>query len=196
MVQDRPRAEPTTGRVFESVLLAAQTGDQRALGLIYKTNQPRLLRYLRAAEPRDAEDIASDAWLDACRNLTSFHGDEDAFRGWLFTIARRRLVDHRRRRARRPAEPRAELDDATTTPSAEDDAVAGRLGDEAATRIVSALPAEQAEVVMLRVVADLSVAQVAEIVGKKPGAVRVLQHRALHRLAESLTTDPGTSEDL
>lgn len=175
------------GEEFASTLAAAQAGAGWALADLYRANQPRVLRYLRAHAGQHAEDIAADTWLDAARNLRTFTGDEDALRGWLFTIARRRLLDHRRRERVRPSDPTNDertLDRAQ--PSAEAAALSGSLGDDAARRILSVLPAEQAEIVLLRVVAGLDVTQVAEITGKRPGTVRVLQHRALRRLAREI----------
>lgn len=179
-----------TAEGFQTTLTAARAGAEWAFAALYADHQPRLLRYLRAQHPRDAEDIASEAWLDAARNLASFTGSEDAFRGWLYTIARRRLTDHRRQDGRRPSTPTA--DDAlleSATASAESDAFAGALGDDAAREIVSRLPADQAEIVLLRVVAGLTVEQVAEVTGRRAGTVRVMQHRALERLAKILSTD-------
>lgn len=178
------------GEEFSSTLLAAQAGAEWAIAVLYQANQPRLLRYLRAQAGQDAEDIASDTWLDAARNLPAFTGDEDAFRGWLFTIARRRLIDHRRREQRHPSTPTSgDRPLAAVSPSAEADALAGRLGDEAARRIVASLPDDQAEIVLLRVVAGLDVDQVAAMTGRRPGTVRVLQHRALRRLARRIGDD-------
>lgn len=178
------------GEAFDTTLAAAQAGAEWALAAVYRANNPRILRYLRAKEPGEAEDLASDTWIDVARNLASFSGDEDAFRGWVFTIARRRLADHRRRTRRRRADPTSdEASESLSVPSAEADAMNGRLGDEAAQRIVASLPPDQAEVVLLRVVADLSVERVAEIIGRRPGTVRVLQHRALRRLARETGGD-------
>lgn len=179
-----------TAEGFQSTLAAARAGAEWAFAALFGRHQPRLLRYLRAQAVAEADDIASETWLDAARNLARFEGDEDAFRGWLFTIARRRLTDHRRRAGRRPSTPSSDqalLDGAT--PSAEAEALEGALGDDAARRIVAALPPGQAEIVLLRVVAALSVEQVAAITGRKPGAVRVMQHRALARLARDFSTD-------
>lgn len=175
---------------FASTLAAAQTGADWAMAVLYRSNQPRLLRYLRAQVRQDADDVAADVWLDAARNLGAFVGDEDQLRGWLFTIARRRVIDHRRRERRRPATPTPDdlLDDLSGV-AVESDVLAGSLGDEAAWEIVSSLPAEQAEIVLLRIVGGLSVDQVAEITGRRPGTVRVLQHRALRRLARELGQD-------
>lgn len=175
---------------FASTLAAAQAGAEWAMAVLYQTNQPRLLRYLRTQVGQDAEDVAADAWLDAARNLGGFAGGEDQLRGWLFTIARRRVVDHRRRERRHPATPTPveRLDDLPDVGVASD-VSDGSLGDEAAREILSSLPAVQAEIVLLRVVGGLSVDQVAEITGRRPGTVRVLQHRALRRLARELGED-------
>ncbi len=175
---------------FASTLAAAQAGGEWAVADIYRAHNPRLMRYFGANARDEAEDLASETWLDAARNLSRFEGDEDAFRGWLFTIARRRLTDHRRRVGRRREEARPEeLLEPSAASSAETQALAGQLGHEAARRIVARLPADQAEIVLLRIVADLSVEQVAEITGRRSGSVRVLQHRALRRLAREFPDD-------
>src|SRR5436305_14050158 len=86
---------------FEEVLAAAREGAEWAVAALYRDLPPSLLGYRRAVEPGDADDLASEVWLGAGRNLGRFEGDEVAFRGWIFTIARRRVVDLRRRRTRR-----------------------------------------------------------------------------------------------
>ncbi len=174
---------------FAHLLDAARAGDEFALAELYRSHNPRLLRFLRAQVPDDAEDLGSETWIAAARTLRGFSGDEDQFRGWLYTIARRRIIDHRRRTGRRvPATATApESVPAPTVSSAEHQAMEGKLGDDAARRIVSLLSPEDAEIVLLRVVADLPVEQVAAIIGRSPGAVRVQQHRALRRLAKILS---------
>lgn len=162
------------------------------LGELWRLYQPRLLTYLRACEPAAAEDVASETWLSVARDLSGFEGDESGFRGWLFTVARRRLIDHRRARGRRPEV----LADPWSTPMFLGRVAADRTdpAEEAARSsatasavgLISTLPPDQAEVVLLRVIADLDVPAVASIVGKQPGAVRVLCHRGLRRLAERL----------
>jgi RNA polymerase sigma-70 factor, ECF subfamily len=173
---------------FQAVLRAAQAGAEWALARLYRDAHPRLLRYLRARHVPEPEDLAADVWLEAATGLTRFRGEEVDFRRWLFTIARRRLVDGQRREARRrtvaaPAEAFAGL-------PAPDDPEREALASvtlEAALRRVAALPPDQAEVVLLRVLADLSVDDVAAVLGKRPGTVRVLQHRALARLAREFS---------
>src|SRR5882672_2283038 len=90
---------------FESVLVAAQAGAEWALAILYRELQPRVLRYLASREPAEAEDLASEVWLDVATGLRRFHGDETGLRAWVFTIARRRLVDLRRRTTVRSTTP-------------------------------------------------------------------------------------------
>lgn len=177
-------------RRFDDVLAAAGAGAEWALAELYRHLHPRILRYLRALEPSEAEDLASDVWLDVARGLGRFEGDERAFRAWAFTIARRRLVDLRRRRARRatfPAEPERLVEHGGRG-DVEDEAMA-ELTTEAALARIASLPPDQAEVVLLRVLGGLGVGEVAGIMGKRPGAVRVLQHRALRRLARQVSRE-------
>jgi len=179
------------GEGFAAVLAAAQTGAEWAMASLYRQYQPSLLRYLSARAGQDGEDIASAAWLDAARNLGTFDGGEDHFRRWLFTIANRRLTDFLRRRSRRSREVLDEAPDAPAGASSAtaDLAIAAIAGDDAARRIAAVLPPDQAAVVLLRVVAGFSVEEVAEILERRPGAIRVMSHRALRRLAEEFGDD-------
>jgi RNA polymerase sigma-70 factor (ECF subfamily) len=167
---------------FAATLDAARLGDDRALAALWRELQPELLRYLRAGDPGAAEDIASDTWLEVTRRLDRFSGGEREFRAWLFTIARHRLIDARRRAARHRTAPVAWLPD---RPGGDDPAsdVLVDISTEASLRLVSELPPEQAEVVRLRVMAGLNTVEVAQIMGKQPGNVRVLSHRGLRNLA-------------
>jgi RNA polymerase sigma-70 factor, ECF subfamily len=178
------------GPSFETVLAAAADGDDGAFGVLWRDLHPGLLRYLDAIAPGAGEDLASETWLRVIKGLGRFAGDERAFRAWVFTVARHRAVDRWRRGARRRDElvpPDALVD----LPAADDpagtalEAISGR----AAVALIATLPPDQAEVVLLRVVAGLDVAEVAAITGKRPGNVRVLAHRALRRLAERLGSD-------
>jgi RNA polymerase sigma-70 factor (ECF subfamily) len=177
-------ASPTTPEEFAAVIAAARRGEQWALAELYGRLQPKLLGYLRGRCGDDAEDVAADVWIGVARALREFDGDEDAFRRLLFTVAWRRQADRARRRSRKAT---VALDDDTPyTPvaaAAEMVALDRIAADAAVAEIRNALSGEQADVVLLRVLADISVEEVAAIVGKRPGAVRALQHRALRRLA-------------
>jgi RNA polymerase sigma-70 factor (ECF subfamily) len=173
---------------FAAVLRAASAGEAWAFACLYDRLQPALVRYLRWQEPSMADDLASETWLAVAERLSAFDGEETAFRGWVFSIARRRLADHRRRGARRRTSPVAHtvLADVDAGAAGADpaDLVGARLSAQSAIeRLAEVLPPDQAEVVVLRVVGGLPVEEVARILDKRPGTVRVLQHRALRRLA-------------
>ena len=174
---------------FASLLGRARGGDQAAIADLYRRHHGRLLRVLRAEVGDAAEDVASQAWLEVFGALARFEGDERGFRSLLFTIARRRVADHRRSRWRRPSTPVApdtlheRIDDGRPL---DEQVLAGLAGDAAAEKLLAILGKDSAEVVLLRVVAGLSVEEVASIVGRSPGAIRVQQHRALKKLADAL----------
>lgn len=187
-----PSPDEEADRIREDTLTtavhAARGGDEDAFVVVWRTLHPALLRYLRVRGDDGPEDLASETWMQALRDLDSFEGDSRDFRAWLFTIARHRAVDAGRARTRRPAVPVADVTELRpdprrqAAPSAEDVAV-DNDATARALRLVASLPPVQAEMVMLRVVAGLDVSAVAQLVGKKPGAVRVAVHRALQTLA-------------
>src|SRR3954469_16477216 len=144
----------TLGQEFESVLDAARTGSSWAVATLYRDLQPSLLGYLRAQEPAHAEDLASEVWLGVGQGIGRFVGEEGAFRGWVFTIARRRVMDLRRQRGRRKTDP-TPGDQFAAIAAADDpeESVLAALGGEEARQLVSSmLPPDQADVVLLRVV--------------------------------------------
>ncbi|MEH1123782.1 RNA polymerase sigma factor [Micromonospora sp. CPCC 206061] len=165
-------------------LSAAVRGDAAAFAVLWRALQPALLRYLRVIVDEAAEDVASETWLQAARDLRSFAGEPPAFRVWLFRIARHRAIDERRRARRRPEEPQ-DLTDQDLAASAPDAAaeVIQRSDTDWALSVIASLPKDQAEAVTLRVVAGLDVAQTAQVLGKRPGAVRIAAMRGLRRLA-------------
>lgn len=171
---------------FEQTLAAARSGDEQAFGTLWRALHPPLLRYLRVLAPKIADDVASEVWLQVIRGLRGFSGDEAGFKSWLFTIARNKVTDSARQAARRPLE----ISDDDISPAvAPDDTAAQaleRFDTEAALALIATLPPDQAEIIMLRVVAGLEVADVARVVRKSPGAVRVTSHRALRKLRELL----------
>lgn len=173
---------------FAEVLDAARAGEDWAITKIYRDLHPRLSGYLRAQEPRVAEDLEAEVWLAFAERLHSFTGDDQALRAWMFSIARRRLADFRRTAARRRTDPApAHQLDQVAVGDPESIVLAGLAGGEAAAFVLRVLPASQAEVILLRVLADLGVEEVAEILGKRPGTVRVMTHRALRTLESRLT---------
>lgn len=181
--------EHASASALAQALVQARGGDEAGFATLWRALQPPLLRYLavrvRAGGPAP-EDIAGETWLQVVKDLGSFSGGVREFRAWLFTIARHRAVDAGRAGSARPALPVADPGGAASShplsPSAEQQVV-DRDATDRALALVRTLPALQAEMVMLRVVAGLEVQQVADLVGKSPGAVRVAVHRALRTLA-------------
>jgi RNA polymerase sigma-70 factor (ECF subfamily) len=180
-------AESAVDADVSAAIGLAQRGDGSAFRVLYRAVQPGLHRYLRVLVGQDAEDVASEAWLQIARDLTSFRGDEDGFRAWAATIARRRALDHLRQRRRRPvtAAPAEWLPE---QPARDDTAAAAieAMTTEAALALIATLPRDQAEAVVLRVVVGLDARSAAEVLGKRPGAVRTAAYRGLRTLAARL----------
>ena len=165
-----------------AALGAARRGDERGFAVLWRALHPAVLRYLRVIAGDAAEDAASETWLQVARDLDRFTGGPGEFRGWLFRIARHRGIDEIRRAGRRREDPVAEI---APGPPGRDAAAEAIEGAETAWALgrVATLPADQAEAVMLRVVAGLDVAQAALVLGKRRGAVRIATMRGLRRLA-------------
>jgi RNA polymerase sigma-70 factor, ECF subfamily len=171
-----------------AAVAAAQRGDEAAFRMVYRAVHPRLLAYVRTLVGEgDAEDVASEAWLQIARDLARFAGDADRFRGWTATIARNRALDHVRRLGRRPAVGGDETL-LYTVPGHADTAgeALESLATDRAMALIARLPRDQAEAVVLRAVVGLDAKGAAEVLGKRPGAVRTAAHRGLRRLAELL----------
>ena len=183
----RGTAEPGTARPDEAVR-AAQRGDSGAFRVLYRDMQPRLLRYLCALAGDEAEDVASETWLQVSRDLASFTGGYDAFRGWVTTIARHRALDHLRSRGRRPLSVPVPVEELTNRSAADDTAASAieAVGTDAAIRLIAALPPDQAEAVLLRAVVGLDAKTAGKVIGKRAGAIRSAAHRGLRTLAEWL----------
>ena len=178
------------GEQFTDVLGAARAGAPWALERLYREFHPPVFAFLRARAPAEAEDLASDVFVAVAEGLSRFEGDEDGFRSWLFTITYRQVGQLRRRMGRRRTDPVPveDVDERVPPGNAEHDAMAA-IGTQEALDLIATLPPAQGEVLLLRVVADLPVDEVAKIVGKRPTAVRALQHRAVVGLARRTARD-------
>lgn len=164
---------------FEGTLVRAQAGAADAFGAIYADLARPVAAYLRARGVDDVEDLTSEVFIAVLTGVGRFHGDERAFRSWVFTIAHRRAVDSWRRRSRSlPVEPLEDPDAGPAVASAEEGALE-TLGRERVVALLATLTDEQRDVLTLRLVADLTVEQVAEVMGKQIGAVKALQRRGL-----------------
>jgi RNA polymerase sigma-70 factor (ECF subfamily) len=176
---------------FAQAVDAASGGDEHAFRTLFCAVQPGLLRYLYGLVGDDAEDVASETWLQIARDLRSYRGEGAGFRGWAVSIARHRALDHLRQQRRRhavatPVEEFAHLAGADSTSAQAIEAVATR----AVIAWIAALPRGQAEAILLRVVVGLDTEAAALVLGKRAGAVRTAAYRGLRRLAEHLDRDP------
>lgn len=168
-----------TDERFDAVLAAARLGQPWALESLYRSYAGAVAGYVRARTSAEAEDLVSEILAAALTSLNRFAGSEADFRGWLFTIAARRVVDELRRGARRVATVPYEVDaDQRVTGSAEQTSL-DRLGEQWVRAVLGRLAPDQREVLLLRVLGDLTVEQVATTLGKSPGAVKQLQRRGL-----------------
>lgn len=184
-VQGRPAED------LDTALALAVTGDSEGFATLWRYLHPALVRYLRVIDHRHAEDVASETWVRVLRGLGAFRGDSSQFRAWLFTIARRLSVDAARARHRQSTallDRLSSFERLVPVPAADTEAYGAMLLDRALL-LIRQLPQDQAEVVTLRIVAGLDVAAVAELLHKKPGHVRVLCHRGLRQLAQTLTPE-------
>jgi RNA polymerase sigma-70 factor (ECF subfamily) len=184
-----------TETAFGGILTAARLGEEWAVAALWRDVHPRLLRYLRvAAGAEAAEDLASEIWLEVAGGLGRFDGDRTSFLRFVFTICRRRVIDAGRRAGRRRTELMPPDALAAAGPAAVDDVDAGLALDAALARL-AALPRDQAEVILLRVVVGLDADTVGDVLGKRPGTVRVLQHRGLERLAKAVAEERRVTND-
>jgi RNA polymerase sigma factor (sigma-70 family) len=174
------RAAPL--RVVRSRDAACDTPDVRDADTVYRDLAPAVLGYLRAQGAADPEDLLMDVFVAVVRDLDGVRGDRAAVRRWVFTIAHHRVVDERRHRARRT---RLRSVDIPEMDGSVPDAMSTGADPELIAALATLTP-EQRDVLGLRVVADLPVADVARILRKRPDAVKSMQHRALTSLAERL----------
>lgn len=175
------------GDAFEDVLAAAQAGAGWAFSHLYRELAGPVTGYLRLQGAADPDDVASETFLSVFRSLGTFAGGEDRFRSWVFTIAHRRLLDERRRRARRPVT--VPLGPAIRTPVADgpEDEVSSRLIGEQLMGLLDDLSDGQRDVLLLRIVGGLTIEETAAALGKRPGAVKQLQRRGLLKIKEELS---------
>ena len=170
---------------FTPVLEAARAGAEWAWRRLYEDLSGQVLGYMRRQGAHDAEDLLGEVWLQVARNIGTFDGDEANFRSWIFTVAHHRVIDERRRSGRRREEPVPQLPETAS----EDVAARSALDSIATDRVQSLLdriaPAQR-DVLLLRIVGGLTVAEVAEALDKRPGAVKALQRRGLEALRRLL----------
>lgn len=168
---------------FSGVVERMLSGDAEAFRRVYRALQPGLIRYVSAlVGAGEAEDVTSETWAQAIRDLDRFRGDGDRFRAWITAIGRHRAIDHLRARGRRPVVEADELPDRAAGDDTEQAALDSISTAEALAWIRS-LPPDQAEAVLLRSVMGLDAKGAGKVLGKRAGAVRTAAYRGLRTLA-------------
>ena len=177
------------GQGFERVLASARRGDESAWTALYLDLAPVLTGYLNGQRCPNAEDVASETLLQVVRDLHRFDGDETAFRSWVFTIAHHRLIDARRHLSARPADATEDevLERHSRAESFEDMAIAA-LGSSELEHLLQAATPAQRDVLLLRYVADLTLHEVAEVIGKDYNTTKALHRRAMDALRAHIDT--------
>lgn len=175
---------------FEGVLHAAQEGSDLAWEIIVRNYGSNLRRFYQIRGMADPDALVGEVFVDMARNIGTFTGNESSFRSWVFVIAYRRLADERRRLSRRPKETQLEAlaQSNELSRSAEDEALEV-LGTAEAERLLDVLTESQRDAVSLRVIAGLTLAETAAIMGKPVGAVKALQRRAISKLRRILLSE-------
>ncbi len=175
---------------FSQILTAAKSGEDWAWSEIYSSIAPSLTGYLAMRGALEPEDETSETLLSVARNISTFEGDEAAFRSWVFVIAHRRMIDGRRRKARRVEAVEMTGEHPVVGGNVELEAIE-RLGLEDAFEMLECLTDEQREVVTLRLMADMSLEETANVMGKRVGSVKALQRRAIASLRRSVDVQLG-----
>lgn len=188
----RARDGDPSDEVFASLLAHARSGDGSAWETLYRWLAPAVAGYVRMQGARDVDDLTSEVFLALVRGIEHFQGGPAQFRSLTFVIAHRRLQDERRARSRRdartvdePADEHASLAQDGTDPA---DAALVAIGSDRVLALCDRLAPDQRDVVLLRIVGDLSVDQVAEALGKSPGAVKQLQRRAFDNIRKEISS--------
>lgn len=172
-----------------NLIMKAKSGEAEAFGLIYDHYLPKIYRFvlMKVSRKEEAEDITHQVFLKAWTGIEAHYSETDSpFSSWLYRIARNAVIDHYRRE-----HPTLNIDDhegsdeLITRPDLDQQI---DLASEVKNLLeaVRTLKETEQEVVMMRFVEDLPIKEVAKVVGKSEGAVKVIQHRALESLRKKL----------
>jgi RNA polymerase sigma factor (sigma-70 family) len=177
------------GEQFSDLLDAAKAGAEWAWADLYDGLAPVVLGYLRGRGAFDPDDLLGETFLHAVRSVSRFEGDEGAFKAWLLEIARRRLVDDFRYKARRPVVPAPQEELAEMAGAVRDavDVAMERVEVQRVLVAIRRLSPDQQDVLILRFVGGLSLEEVARIVDKRLSAVKALQRRGLASLHRKIS---------
>ena len=178
---------------FPRILAAACAGGEWAWRQLYEAVAPQLTRYLRARGVPEPDDVVGETFVKVVRYIDGFEGDEAAFRTWVFTIGRNLVVDDLRKRSRRPVDvvTDEQLLTAAALGNAEDDAMRD-LATAHVEEVLATLSVDQRDVLLLRILGGLTIAEIAMVLRKKEGAVKMLQARGLAAIRKQISAGAVT----
>ena len=179
-------------RKTAELVQGAQEGDELAFAELYVRFFDRVYRYLLIAlkNPDDAQEVAQDVFLRALSHLGRYDARRGEFRDWLFSIVRSLAIDHLRRGAHATTVNPADMPIRAVPLPQRPSTLLERLDPgSGAQELIEALPTTQRRAMALRFIFGLSAAEIAEVVGSTPGAVRQLEYRALKALAVGISRD-------
>ncbi|MEI6648318.1 MAG: RNA polymerase sigma factor [Actinomycetes bacterium] len=176
--------------VLSDALIQARKGEEAGFAVLWRHHNSRLTRFVQSrtyGSSIDADEVVSETWLNVAKDIRKFDGGPSEFSAWLYSISRNRIIDAVRIRDRQ-VRPTEELEEAFWIPSPLNVEKEFDASEEVRRiiRAINSLPAAQAEVLALRIVSDLSVAETAKVVKKSANSVRVLAHRGLTALRAEL----------
>lgn len=184
------RAEParlSPGAELDPALSAAIEGMDWGWAAIYRELAPAVTGYLRAQGACEPEDLTGEVFVQAVRAINRFRGDAAAFRSWIFCIAHNKMVDDARYRRRRPAELASDPGRDNIHPDNVEEQVMGKLADARVRELIAGLTAQQADVLLLRIIGGLTLDEVARVTGSNPSSVKALQRRGLANLRRAMS---------
>lgn len=178
-----------SGDDFGQVLASAKGGDGHAFAQLYESMNRRVFAFVSYRGAADPEGMVNDVFLKVFTKLDTFDGNEIRFAAWVFKIARNTLIDESRFKSRRPDETSLLDSHASMYPhgDVETDAIEHMRTAEVLQHL-EILTAEQRDVVVMRVVSDLTIEAIAEILDMRVGAVKAMQRRAFRTLAKKFAS--------
>jgi RNA polymerase sigma-70 factor, ECF subfamily len=168
---------------FDDALFQARAGDEAGFRVLWSKLQPLLRRYLQGLGCDDIDDVASETWLQAIRDLGRFTGSGADFRAWLLTLGRHRAIDAARSRARFQDKVLSVVPAERWDGVPVEEEVLYRLSSQRVAALTAGLSRDQAAVVQLRVIAGLDTEITARMLGKSQDAIRACLYRGLQRLS-------------
>lgn len=185
---------PFASEAVDQALETVRGGDAAGWSTLYRALQPSVAGYLRLRGAVDFEDLVGEVFLQVVRDFPRFRGDAGDFRSWVFTIAHRRLIDQRRRRGRRPEVLTPALDEGSQVGDVEQEAEE-RLAEQRIRSLIETLSPGQRDVLLLRILGDLSVPEIGGVLGKRPAAIKALQRRGYRTLKDQLQAYPFGADE-